>query len=118
MKTETHKGLNNPLCVSGENQYPVVRVLYQLTGLSLRAGGWGFTQGTMNMAPGDFHRKIEEIIMEPKEIPSCLIPRLLVVFTQQLEILVTSLSSWEVTCTLKLTHHFHKFWWIKQARHS
>ena len=30
--------------------------------------------------------------MEPKEIPSCLIPRLLVVFTQQLEILVTPLS--------------------------
>ena len=30
--------------------------------------------------------------MEPKEIPSCLIPRLLVVFTQQLEILVTTLA--------------------------
>ena len=30
--------------------------------------------------------------IEPKEIPSCLIPRLLVVFTQQLEILVTTLS--------------------------
>ena len=29
--------------------------------------------------------------IEPKEIPSCLIPRLLVVFTQQLEILVTTL---------------------------
>ena len=53
----------------------------------------------MNMASGDFHGKIEEIITEPKEIPSCLIPRLLVVFTQQLEILVTPLSLWEVTCT-------------------
>ena len=30
--------------------------------------------------------------MEPKEIPSCLIPRLLVVFTRQLEILVTTLA--------------------------
>ena len=29
--------------------------------------------------------------IEPKEIPSCLIPRLLVVFTRQLEILVTTL---------------------------
>ena len=29
--------------------------------------------------------------IEPKEIPSCLIPRLLIVFTQQLEILVTTL---------------------------
>ena len=38
----------------------------------------------MNVALGYFHRKIE-----PKEIPSCLIPRLLVVFTRQLEILVT-----------------------------
>ena len=40
----------------------------------------------MNVALGYFHRKIE-----PKEIPSCLIPRLLVVFTRQLEILVTFL---------------------------
>ena len=30
--------------------------------------------------------------IEPKEIPCCLIPRLLVVFTWQLEILVTSLG--------------------------
>ena len=30
--------------------------------------------------------------IEPKEIPSCLIPRLLVVFTRQLEILVTALE--------------------------
>ena len=56
----------------------------------------------MHMAPGDFHRKTEEIIMEPKEIPSCLIPHLLVVFTQQLQILVTPLSLWEVTCKTKL----------------
>ena len=30
--------------------------------------------------------------MEPKEIPSRLIPRLLVIFTRQLEILVTTLE--------------------------
>ena len=30
--------------------------------------------------------------IEPKEIPSCLIPRLIVVFTRQLEILVTTLK--------------------------
>ena len=31
--------------------------------------------------------------IEPKEIPSCLIPRLLVVFTWQLEIVVTALHT-------------------------
>ena len=30
--------------------------------------------------------------IEPKEIPSCLIPHLLVVFTRRLEILVTTLA--------------------------
>ena len=35
--------------------------------------------------------KENERKIEPKEIPSCLIPRLLVVFTRQLEILVTTL---------------------------
>ena len=57
-------------------------------GLSLRGGGWGFPLATMNVAPGYFHRKIES-----KEIPSCLIDHLLVVFTRQLEILVTALTS-------------------------
>ena len=37
--------------------------------------------------------------IEPKEIPSCLIPRLLVVFSRQLEILVTTLTNvWKSTC--------------------
>ena len=31
-----------------------------LTGLSLRAGGWGFSLATMNVAPSNFHLKIEE----------------------------------------------------------
>ena len=35
--------------------------------------------------------KENERKIEPKEIPSCLIPCLLVVFTQQIEILVTTL---------------------------
>ena len=37
--------------------------------------------------------KENERKIEPKEIPSCLIPRLLVVFTRQLEILVTTLQN-------------------------
>ena len=45
----------------------------------LRGGGQG-------ISPGYFQMKIE-----PKETPSCLIPHPLVVFTQQLEILVTTL---------------------------
>ena len=56
------------------------------SGLSLRAGGRGFSPATKRVAPGYFYWKIE-----PKEIPSHLIPRLLVVFTRQLEILVTTL---------------------------
>ena len=64
----------------------VVSILVAITGLSLRGGGRGFPPAIMNVFPGYFQRKIE-----PKEIPSCLIPRLLVVFTRQLEILVTTL---------------------------
>ena len=29
-------------------------------GLSLRGGGWGFSQATTNLAPGYFHRKIKK----------------------------------------------------------
>ena len=63
---------------------------YFHAGLSLRAGGRGFSPATKRVAPGYFYWKIE-----PKEIPSRLIPRLLVVFTRQLEILVTTLSTYE-----------------------
>ena len=58
-----------------------------MTGLSLRGGGWGFSPATNlpRLLLKENKRK-----MEPKEIPSCLIPRLLVVFTWQLEILVTT----------------------------
>ena len=58
---------------------------------SAGGGGWGFPVATMNVAPGYFHRKIEKI--KPKEIPRHLIPRLLVVFTQQLEILLFILTN-------------------------
>ena len=54
-------------------------------------GGVGISRGYMNVAPGYFHRKIEKI--KPKEIPRHLIPRLLVVFTQQLEILLFILTN-------------------------
>ena len=54
-------------------------------------GGWGFPVANINVAPGYFHRKIEKI--KPKEIPRHLIPRLLVVFTQQLEILLFILTN-------------------------
>ena len=44
----------------------------------------------MNVASGYFHWKIEKKI-EQIEFADCLIPSLLVVFTRQLEILVTTL---------------------------
>ena len=42
--------------------------------------GPGFPPANMNMSLGYFHRKIEEKRIESKEIPSCLIPCLLVLF--------------------------------------
>ena len=44
-----------------------------LTGLSLRAGGWGFSAATKRVAPSYFYWKNRTKI-EPKEIPSRLIP--------------------------------------------
>ena len=55
------------------------------SGLSVRGRGQGLSPAAMNVSPGYFHSKIEE------KFPSCFIPCLLVVFTQQLEILVTAL---------------------------
>ena len=71
------------------------------TGLSLRAGGRGFSPDTKRVAPGFFYWKIEE--KKPKEIPSHLIPCLLVVFTRQLEILVTTLN--ERTYAIQTRHN-------------
>ena len=71
--------------------------VYTRPGLWLRGGGQGFPPATMNVASSYFHMKVEEKIIQPKEIPSCLTPCLLVVFTRQLEILVTSLLHCDIT---------------------
>ena len=44
--------------------------------------------------------------LEPKEIPSCFTPRLLVVFTWQLEILVTTLLLGIYTCLCEILFFF------------
>ena len=84
--------------------------LYSTSELSSRAGDRGFPPASLNITPGYFHRKIE-----PKEIPNCLIPRPLVVFTWQLEIsyvsdnpatlsLFTQVCKWvPVTCCWGVT---------------
>ena len=59
--------------------------------LSLRGGGWGLPLAPMNVAPSNHISKENRRKIEPKETPSCLISRLLVVFTWQLETLVTTL---------------------------
>ena len=58
--------------------------------MATQVQGCHFSPATKRVAPATFignRRKIE-----PKEIPSHLIPRLLVVFIRQLEILVTTLQ--------------------------
>ena len=61
-------------------------------GLSLRGRGWEFFPATKNvpqlLSKEKYSRKIE-----PKETPSCLIPCLLLVFSWQLKILVTTLQT-------------------------
>ena len=67
-----------------------------------------FSPTIMNMSPGYFHRKIEKK-MEPKKIPSVnYIPHLFVVFTQQLEILVTSLGLSSVMLQFQGSHSLEK----------
>ena len=64
-------------------------IYFTYTGLSIRARGWDFPWllwAWPRLLSLENNRKIE-----PKEIPSCLIPCLLVGFTWQLEILVTTL---------------------------
>ena len=58
--------------------------------LSLRDGDREFPPATMSVAPATFIGKNRRKI-EPKDFPSCLIAYLLVVFTQQHKILVTTL---------------------------
>ena len=47
--------------------------------------GWGFLAASINVAPATFIGKYKK---NRKETPTCLISRLLVVFTRQLKILV------------------------------
>jgi len=54
--------------------------------------GLGILPGYYERGPWLLSRENRSKI-EPKETPSCLIPRLLVVFTQQLEISVTTLNT-------------------------
>ena len=46
------------LLYAGMHTAPIGTV--HTTGLSLRAGGWGFSPATKRVAPGHFHRKMEE----------------------------------------------------------
>ena len=60
------------------------------TGLSLRAGGWGFSLATMRMSPGYFYRNQKEY--RAKVLPSCTIPLLIIAYTGQHEMLATALQ--------------------------
>ena len=67
------------------------------SGLALRGGSSGFSPAAMNVPPSPPATFIGKYItcgrkIESKEIFSCLIPRLPVVFTWQLEILLTALA--------------------------
>ena len=68
----------------------VAQLQLWLAGLSLRAGAGDFPRLLREWPPATLLENRRKI--EPKEIPSRLIPRLLVVFTRQLEILVTTLG--------------------------
>lgn len=63
--------------------YPIGHFEVTLAELSLRGGGQGFSQATINVALSYFRRKIGE---KYNQIRSNLIPHLFVLFTQQLEI--------------------------------
>ena len=63
-------------------------LMHTLSGLSLKAEGQDFLPASMTWP--FFHWKMEQK-WNQKKIPSCLIPYLRDVLTQQIEILVTSL---------------------------
>ena len=74
-----------------------------IAGLSLRAGAGDFPQLIINYECGPQLLSLENgRKREPKEIPSSLIPYLLIVFTQQLEVLVTTLQQWPVLAICSL----------------
>ena len=45
-----------------------VAALKKISGLSLRARGWGFHPVAMNVAPGYFHKKKEEKYNQKKSV--------------------------------------------------
>ena len=85
--------------------------LWTMSRAVIKRQGPGISNGYYERGPqllsSENRRKIE-----PKEIPNCLIPRLLVVFTWQLEILVTTphevkKSNWLLTSKAeKLKSHY------------
>ena len=66
------------------------------TGLSLRAGGEGFSLDTMNVSPATLMGNKRKI--EPKELPCCTIHLLLIADTQQIETLATALLTQARKC--------------------
>ena len=70
----------------------------RLHGIFLDSSGLSLRDGGLGISPGYYERLLRLLSkenkgkIEPKEIHSCLIPCLLVVFTRQLEILVTTLT--------------------------
>lgn len=88
--------------------------------LATRAVVLGRTPGnspvTMKVTPDYFHKKKNGRKVEPQQIPSCLIPSLLVVFTQKLENLVTVLDKqyqlilWMIRGAIKQTYYLGFSW--------
>ena len=90
--------------------YPLDRDLSSyLVRAVIKRQGLGCPSATKKLAPSYLHRKIEEK-MEPKEILNCMIPCRLVVFTWQLEIVVTALSSQSVIHVLNNVDLEFKFY--------
>ena len=55
----------------------------------IKRWGPGISPNYNERGPAGYFQRENGRKIEPKETPSCLVPHLLVVFTQQLEILVT-----------------------------
>lgn len=64
-------------------------VSFFFSGLSLRAGAWGFSLATVSMTPPIFVGNKRK--MGPKELPGCSVSHLLNAYTWLLEILATAL---------------------------
>jgi len=105
----TGDALKTPL-----NWNATTRNAFAMTRAVIKSRGTGIFPGYYECGPGllllENRRKLE-----PKETPRCLIPRLLVVFAQQLEILATTLYDTSKSPTLVKTH-FHKVRMINQSQ--